>query len=261
MKKILFIIMFLFLIGCKKEEPIIAVSFDTEYPYGIGLPEGFTELQKQEVTPSKEQWIGAVKRIDDMGVKNNIRFQFNIVGKTARDSKELIKKLALNHDISCHTLSHKNQLELDYEEKLLEIRSCKEEIEGIIGKKIKGNRFPYTKHDKDSFKALKEAGYGWDSSVWKDKSSLRPYNYQEIVEYPINPITDDWDYFVKKGNKDAEQFFNLLEQDIRAISPDSVYVIILHPWVLATDEERLEALEGFIERHKNIKSIDETYKG
>lgn len=253
------LILIFFIMSCSNKEPTIVLSFDTEYPYGIGFPEEWNEQKKQEYTPNTEQWKNTVKRINGRGIKYNIRFQFNIVGKTAENNKDLVKELKKNHDISCHSYSHKNQLELDYKDKLNELKGCKTVLEGVIGAEIKGNRFPYTKYDNDSIKALKEAGYEWDSSIWKDKNSLKAYNEQDIVEYPINPVTDDWGYFIKEENKDAEQFFELLEKDLKTLNGDSVYVIILHPWVLALDQSRLGALERFVERHKNIKSIDELY--
>lgn len=253
------LVLIFFIVSCTSKEPVIVLSFDTEYPYGIGFPDDWGEQKKQDYTPSKEQWENTIKRINEIGIKHKVKFQFNIVGRTAEDNPDLVRELKKKHDISCHSYSHKNQLDLGYEGKISELNGCKKALEGVLGEKIRGNRFPYTKYDEDSIRALKEAGYEWDSSIWKDKASLRAYNEQGIIEYPLNPATDDWDYFIKNEKKDAEQFFKLLEQDIITLSENSVYIIILHPWVLALDQARAEALDGFVERHKNIKSIDEMY--
>lgn len=261
MKRILFCLILVLIIACTPiKEPIIVISFDTEYPYGMGFPNSFTEQEKQGFIPTQEQWENAVKRINEIGIKHKDSFQFNFVGRTVEDNPELVKEIMKNNGVSCHTYSHKNQLDLDYESKLSELKRCKRVLEGITGKKIIGNRFPYTKYNNESFKALKEAGYEWDYSVWTDRARLRPFDYEGITEYPISPITDDWDYFVRNKNKDADKFFGLLDQDISKLGEDSVYVIILHPWVLATDSLRIDALERFVSGHKNIKSMDQIHK-
>ena len=79
--------------------------------------------------------------------------------------------------------------------------------------------------------------------------------------YPLAPIPDDWTFFIKDQNKDASSYFSLIDQEIAKTPKDSVFVVVLHPWVLAIDESRVDALEDFVSQHKkDIKSIDQINK-
>ena len=247
--------------GCQENnKPRIVLSFDTEYPIGIGFPENFTEEQKREFIPSELEWIQGIKEISGIGIKNRVRFQFNVVGITAEKYPNIIKELSGNHDISCHTYGHKDQLKIDYNEKVDELKNCKKAVENVTGREIKGNRFPYTRQNNESFIALNKAGYEWDSSLWRGKIELVPLEFNGVKEYPINPASEDWYYFINQQKKDAEAFFRLFDEEIDKLNKNSTYILVLHPWVLAKDKEKIRALEGFVLRHRReIVSIDEIY--
>lgn len=255
-KFLLVLCLLVFLIACKSE-PTIVLSFDEEFPIGIGFPDSFTIEQEAQNTPIEIKWENTVNRINDIGQKYNVRFQFNVVGITAEDNQELIKNLSENHDISCHSYSHKNLAELDNTRLYLELKRCKSALERITGKEIVGNRFPYTNHSEESFRALKDLKYEWDSSVWQEREMLIPSYYRGLTEYPLAPIPDDWTYFIRDSKTDAEEYFSLIEEELSKTPEDSIFIVVLHPWVLAADDSRLDALEKFVSRHKNIKSIDQ----
>lgn len=179
---------------------------------------------------------------------------------TAELDPELIENISKNHDISCHSYSHKKLPELSSDKALAELKRCKTALEHITGKEIKGNRFPYTNYTEALFRDLKDLGYEWDSSVWQDKDLLLPSYFQGLTEYPLGSSTTDWDYFIKENKTDADAFFSILDKDISVLSQEHVYVVVLHDWVFALDESKIDALERFISRHKNIKSIDEIHK-
>lgn len=253
----LILVLCIFILGCSSE-PTIVVSFDLEFPVGIGFPEHFSESQK--IQPNEIEWEKTVNRINEIGIKNNIRFQFNVVGITAENNPKLIQNLSNNHDISCHSYSHKNLAELAIDKGFIELKRCKEVLERITGKEINGNRFPYTQYTEELYKELKRLDYKWDSSEWVDRDMLIPSFRSGLTEYPLAPIPDDWTYFVKDQNKDASSYFPFIENEIVKTPKDSVFVVVLHPWVLATDESRVDALEKFVIKHKdNIKSIDQLY--
>ncbi|MDP4012896.1 MAG: polysaccharide deacetylase family protein [Candidatus Nanoarchaeia archaeon] len=258
--KTLLIFLSIFIIGCSTSQPIIVISFDTEYPYGVGFPDNFNQDQITEFTPSEEAWISTLNRINNIGIKHNVKFQFNVVGKTAEDHQDLIKNISENHNISCHSYSHLKQGDLSYKKKESELRLCKSRLEPIIGREIKGNRFPYTNYTDDSFKLLKSLEYEWDSSIWQDKSLLFPSVYKSVREYPLAPITTDWEYFINETKTDSKEFFNLFENDIKTLKNGQIYIIVLHPWII-TEEATLDELDNFVARHKSsIKSIDEIYQ-
>ncbi len=253
-KFLLVLCLLVFVLGCKSE-PTIVISIDTEFPLGIGFPDSFTEEQKLALTPNEIQWEKALNRINELGFKHNVRFQFNVVGMTAELDPDLISNLSKNHDIACHSYSHKKLPEQPSDKALAELKRCKTTLERITGKEIKGNRFPYTNYTEALFRDLKDLGYEWDSSVWQARDLLFPSHYQGLTEYPLASI-DDWTYFIDQGNNDPNEFFLTLEKDISQLSQEHVYVVVLHDWIFA-DESKIDALEKFISRHKNIKSIDE----
>lgn len=262
MFKFLFLLVLSILIlGCTPKVPIIVISFDLEFPVGIGFPENFSESQKLENTPNEIDWQKTVNRINEIGIKNNVKFQFNVVGLTAEDSPALVQNLSKTNDISCHSYSHKNLAELPQEKAFTELKRCKETLERITGIKIKGNRFPYTNYTEDLMKELKKLDYKWDSSDWENRDMLIPSFRAGLTEYPLAPIPDDWTFFIRDQNKDASSYFSLIEEDIAKTPVDSVYVLVLHPWVLTSDPLRVDALENFVSKHKNnIKSIDQIYE-
>ena len=248
----------LLILGCSSN-PIIVISFDLEFPVGIGFPDDFSESQK--IQPNEIEWEKTVNRINEIGIKNNLKFQFNVVGITAENSPKLIQNISNNHDISCHSYSHKYLAELPLDKAYVELKRCKTTLERITGKEINGNRFPYTKYNEELFKYLKELDYKWDSSEWVNREMLIPSFRSGLTEYPLAPIPDDWTYFIKDQNKDANSYFSLIEKELSNTPKDSVFVVVLHPWILAIDQTRVDALEEFIQRHKNnIQSIDQIHQ-
>jgi len=240
-----------------EKKSTVSITFDTEYPYGVP-----SELIDDV---SEEAWIDTINSLNAMAISNNVRFQFNIAGKTAEKYPDLIRQISENNDLSCHSYSHLRQTELNREEKQQELRRCKEVVENITGEKILGNRFPYTNWEEESFEVLYENGYKWDSSLWVlSLSDLQPYEKKGVIEFPIL-TKDDYSFFIGEGNNDTEKFYNLIEKDINETRNQNVhYVVLLHPWVLSLDKERIKGLEEFIKRLKydnvDIKSLDEIYK-
>lgn len=259
--------------SAKYEEFVVSITFDVEYPYAVEYAPATPILDGSENFPGEEKWLETLDKIIKISEEQDVKFQFNILGKTAEAYPEVIKKLATIGGISCHTQSHKKQTSLGYQEKVSELKECKYVVERIIKTKVQGNRFPYTNYDDESHAALESAEYKWDSSVWKDE---RPYKIGSITEFPIFSKTDDWNYFINKRSErklgDEKEFFSILLQDIKSKRKENngkngkVYVIILHPWVLAgfDSSEKVIAFEDFVKKLKreNIKimTLDDYYK-
>jgi len=250
----------------------VAITFDVEYPYAVEYAPATPILDGSENFPGEEKWLETINKIVKISEQEDVKFQFNVLGKTAEAYPEVIKKLSLAGDISCHTFSHKKQTSFGFQEKVSELKQCKDVVERIIKTRVQGNRFPYTNYDDESHAALESAEYKWDSSVWKDE---RPYKIESITEFPID-TTDDWNYFINKRSErklgDEKEFFSTLLQDIKSKRKENnekngkVYVVVLHPWVLAgyDSEEKVDAFEDFIKKLKreNIKimTLDDYYK-
>ena len=241
-----------------EKKGMVSITFDTEYPYGVP-----SELIDKV---NESAWIDTINELNALSARYNIRFQFNVVGKTAEKYPDLIRKISENNDISCHSYSHLRQTELNREEKQVEIGKCREALENITSKKVYGNRFPYTDWEEESFDVLYENEYKWDSSLWAPSLlDLKPYEKKSIAEFPIL-TKDDWSYFINDNKTNSSEFYDILYEDVQEIKDQNVnYVVLLHPWVLSLDKTRIEGLEEFIKKLKydnvNIKSLDEIYKG
>lgn len=244
-------------IATAKEKPTVAITFDVEYPYGVP-----NDLLEQV---NEEEWLNAINDIAKIAESNDVVFQFNVLGKTAEKYPQLIKRLSLSQDVSCHTYSHLYQIELNSNQKELEISKCKEIIESITAEEIAGNRFPFTDYDNESFAFLNVYGYEWDSSLWASSlAELKPYSYKGLLEFPIL-ASSDWEYFIYENKTDANKFYDILYSDITSIKDkDAVYVVLLHPWVLSLDKSRIEGLKDFVKKLKESKikidSLDNIYK-
>jgi len=240
-----------------EKKSTVSITFDTEYPYGVP-----SELIDDV---SEEAWIDTINSLNAMAISNNVRFQFNIAGKTAEKYPDLIRKLSENNDLSCHGYSHLLQTELSREERQQEISKCKAALESITSKKVYGNRFPYTKWEEESFELLYEEGYKWDSSLWANSSlELQPFKKKNITEFPML-TKDDYSYFIDENKTNSSEFYGGLYRDISLIKDKNVnYVVLLHPWVISMDKARIKGLEEFIKKLKydnvDIKSLDEIYK-
>lgn len=226
----------------------IAVTFDVEYPDGVD----------PSVEISEQQWKVAMQEILFIAKRNDVKFQFNILGTTAEKYPDIIKEIAdEGHGVSCHSYSHPDFTTLTADEKYNEVLRCKEVVENITGKKVKGNRFPYTRYDTESFAALDKAEYRWDSSAWATQNVF--YIPSGLTEFVIADMHDDWTYFVYQGNSDAEQFYKDFADDKKS----GIYVMVLHPWVQSMDDKRLEELDLFIYSQKEagatIASLDKFY--
>ncbi len=227
----------------------MAITFDVEYPYGI---------DENTTAPSEQQWKVAVQEILFTAKRNEVKFQFNILGKTAEAYPDIIRQIAdEGHGVSCHSYSHVDFITLNETDKYEELVKCRQVVENVTDKKIKGNRFPYTKWDTESFAALDKAGYKWDSSVWADQTVF--YMPSSIREFQVANMHDDWTYFIYQENTDAKQFYEDFVNDKK----NEIYVVVLHPWVQAMDDERLKELDNFVKDQKAkgtmIASLDDFY--
>jgi peptidoglycan/xylan/chitin deacetylase (PgdA/CDA1 family) len=265
------IIVAAFLSQIQRQEPeyVVAITIDTEYPFGVEYAYETPILDGSELFPSEAKWLSSIENILGIAERQGIRLQFNILGRTAENYPGIVKKIAVaeaSASVSCHSYSHKKQTTLGFQEKFEEVKKCKDILEKTTRLKIKGSRFPYTDYDGGSFDALTSAGYVWESSVWQDSKPYRPFTTDKIIEFPLY-TQDDWGFFIKQRAErragDEERYFDNILNDIKNKKQRGrVYVVILHDWIFV-DEKKLAALESFIVRLKkeNIKvqSLDDYY--
>ncbi|HLD42718.1 MAG TPA: polysaccharide deacetylase family protein [Candidatus Nanoarchaeia archaeon] len=245
-----------------KQERTVIISFDTEFPFGVGFPGDMTANEALMYTPREESWLATMRDLVDLALEEGVAFQFNVVGLTAQRYPRVIRSLQESEmGISCHSFSHRLQANLSNQEMTEEASKCKKTVEEVIGKPVVGNRFPYTNYTDDSFKILVEEGYTWDSSVWS--SELDPYWVDGLLELPINPVPNDWGWFVLQRNNNSNAFFKAVKDSLEA--SEGTYTILLHPWVLSLQrEENIQNLRELLRYAKQnnirVKTGDQVYE-
>ena len=125
-----------------KQERAIIISFDTEFPFGVGFPEDMTANDTLVYTPKEGSWLATMHGLVDLALEEKVAFQFNIVGLTTQRYPGIIKSLQESGmGISCHSFSHRKQADLSGQEMIEEANQCRKAVE-LAGGQIFGNRFP-----------------------------------------------------------------------------------------------------------------------
>ncbi|MGE0793136.1 MAG: polysaccharide deacetylase family protein [Candidatus Woesearchaeota archaeon] len=144
--KYLFLIFFLILLYLFFYPKVLLLSFDTEAP------------------TTKEE----MNMLLDLLNKYNYSSTFFVTLDFVNMNPELIERMINeNHEIACHTKSHKDLTKLNYNEVITEINECKIYIEQNFNTKIYGFRAPYRKLDVSSFYALKSLNFTYDASIFE----------------------------------------------------------------------------------------------
>src|SRR3989338_4117538 len=100
-----------------KQERIVIISFDTEFPFGVGFPEDMTANEALMYTPQEESWLATIRDLVDLALEKGVAFQFNVVGLTAQRYPGTIRSLQESDmGISCHSFSHRLQANLSNQE-------------------------------------------------------------------------------------------------------------------------------------------------
>lgn len=152
----------------------LAVSHDVESQ--VGLEDGASKLVEVE----KEL---------------NIRSSWNIPSERYPLSSQLLTFLAKTGEVGAHDTRHDGRLLFaSYEDKVERLIQCKEKLEHLAKREVRGFRSPLLQHSRDILNAVGQAGYKFDSSVpsWEALSptSLRPHGVGTIFPFMISGIVE-----------------------------------------------------------------------
>ncbi|MDD5072138.1 MAG: polysaccharide deacetylase family protein [Patescibacteria group bacterium] len=183
----------------------IILSFDFEYWHDSyflrkylnkSVPAGWPDLIEESLLPV----LSLLKA-------KGISATFFITGKVAERYPEIIKKIALDHEVAAHSYKHEVLYNKGFEEYFKDIKRNKDILEEIIGEEIIGFRAPcFSLNKKTAYlvKILEELGFKYDSSLVPvktglygvDKSGRLPFKlYRDnffndsrgkITEFPLN---------------------------------------------------------------------------
>ena len=141
---------------------------------------------------------------DEFGVKAT----FFYIANFAKDCPDIVKMVqAKGHEIACHGLTHRHNMAFDtmsYDQQLEHLKTAKEILEDIAGEEVCSFRSPALRVNKDTPRALMEAGFRFDCSVAPQRMdmfmSLGSKGKLQWFGAPRAPYTTREDNLARKGN-------------------------------------------------------------
>ncbi len=202
-----------------------------------------------------DQKLGNITELCNLLKKYGVKACFYTSGDVARNEPRLLKRLHSDgHIIASHGYSHKLLPSLAPLEQQQEIIAAEEAITQATGERPYGFRAPKLQITKAARGILRERGYLWTSNsdplnlvggkrlrkIWIT-ILLSRMRIQKIPDIPLT-ATMDW-YF-------REDYARALEVWKGEYRENTLTVYVLHPWLLAGNEELLEELLAFLKQQK-----------
>ena len=224
--------------------PRAALSVDVEFF-------SHTPAYRSAAGTTSESAVGhdGVRFLLDAFADADARGTFFAVSEIAETHPDLVRAIAVRHELASHTHSHRHLSELSTADRRAELADSKERLEAVAGTDVTGFRAPSFDFGPDHFDLLAETGYSYDSSVAPCRSipgwyggeydTVRPVPASllrdgapaTVAEVPIAvmpglglPLTGTWIRFF--GVRYTLLGMRLLAR--RGITP----VLYVHPWEL-----------------------------
>ena len=158
----------------------VLLTFDLEE---FDLPREFNqEISEDEMYNVSEKGLRAVKKLLE---KHSLKVTFFTTATFAKKYPLIVKELAKEHEIACHSYCHSDNCIEDISQANL----AKKEIEKIIGKKINGFRAP--RFEIRDIHRLSEFGFEYDSSTHPTIAPGKYFNiHQKRKLHKIGNITE-----------------------------------------------------------------------
>jgi peptidoglycan/xylan/chitin deacetylase (PgdA/CDA1 family) len=185
---------------------------------------------------------------------------------------ELVKPL-LNNEIGCHGMNHEDltgertNVRIDYNQQLKILKEATQTIRSVLNVEPKGFRAPYLKANSDTFKALTQLKYLYDSSIMVETTETPfPYRIKEeqksIIEvpvpaYPLNPgrmTLYTWALFEKQRKiEEYKKVIKIYQKNDKG----GLLQISFHPWHLAyiIKEKRILKEKEIEKNVNNLKKL------
>jgi hypothetical protein len=152
----------------------LAVSHDVETQ--LGLEDGTARLIESE---------------KELGIRST----WNIPSDRYPLSTQLLIALSENGEVGGHDTKHDGRLLFENDETRLErLRRCRERLEVLSRKPVRGFRAPLLQHSRELVETLGEAGYEYDSSMpsWEPLSptSLKPHGIGTVFPLAVSGVIE-----------------------------------------------------------------------
>ncbi|MBO7089198.1 MAG: polysaccharide deacetylase family protein [Lentisphaeria bacterium] len=153
-------------------------------------------------------WKEGLPALLDLYEEYGVKATFFYIANFAKECPEIVKMVqAKGHEIACHGLTHRHDMAFDtmsYEQQLDHLRTAKAILEDIAGEEVVSFRSPALRVNKDTPRALIEAGFRFDSSVAPQRMdmfmSLGSKGKLQWFGAPRTPYATREDNLARRGN-------------------------------------------------------------
>jgi hypothetical protein len=194
-------------------------------------------------------------RLIEVEKELGIRSTWNIPSDRYPLSSQLLIALAENGEVGGHDTKHDGRLFFtSVKDKLDRVKGCRERLELLSRRSVRGFRAPLLQHSRELVEALAKAGYEYDSSMpsWEPLSptSLKPHGVGTVFPFLISglveiPVSMPQDHqLIRVGGLGvAEAVDQLLEVSRWIAKTGGACVLLVHPdYELGQEEGREEYL-------------------
>lgn len=196
------------------------------------------------------------ERILELLEKHNLQATFFCLGWIAEKYPQLVRRIAKNHELACHSMDHQLLFSQSREDFKADLHKCVSILEALSGKKIDAYRAPgFSISNEHSFvfEELNREGISIDCSVFPAKRNhggIADFPYQkpckvigdsfEVVEFPINTVP----FLTKQIVFSGGGYFRLLPYSfVKNWMTKSDYVMTyFHPRDFDPDQPKLKGL-------------------
>ena len=207
-------------------------------------------------------------RLIEIEKELGVRSTWNVPSDRYPLSSQLLIGLAKSGEIGGHDTRHDGKLLFTQgKSKLQRVSRCKERLERLSGKEIRGFRAPLLQHSRGLVSALSEAGYKYDSSMpsWEllSPTSLKqhgvgtvfPIMISDIVEVPVS-LPQDHQLIRAGGLEVGKAVDYLLKVSSWIKSHGGACVLLVHPDYELSQGAGLDEYRRLLESFRSDISCD-----
>jgi len=200
--------------------------------------------------------------------KLGIRSTWNVPSARYPMSPNSLNTLVENGEVGAHDTAHDGRLIfLSSEQKILRLRECKQGLEKLTGREVRGFRSPLLQHSADLAAATSKAGYSHDSSCpsWEILSptslhshgvgTIFPFEISDTLEIPVS-LPQDHQLVRVAGLKPpaAVDLLVRLSKWIRGVGGPCI--LLVHPDYELAMEETVHEYERLLENFSSDSQCD-----
>ena len=207
-------------------------------------------------------------RLIEVEKEIGIRSTWNIPSDRYPLPSQLLIALAETGEVAGHDTKHDGRLLFaSFKDKVDRVRRCRERLELLSRKKVRGFRAPLLQHGRELVEALGKAGYEYDSSMpsWEPLSptSLKPHGVGTVFPFMISglvemPVSMPQDHqLIRVGGLSVEEAVDQLLEVSRWIKKiGGACVLLVHPDYEFGQESGREEYRRLLESFRSDSTCD-----